>query len=361
VDVALGLALPDGWRSRLAKQKITLDAGRARDVMFECDVGPEALPPPWTIGAVASVNEEYARATQPVWPAQATERTIDIGYGMTDWDGIEPVVLQNAAGDLRAEVRTAWDDKFFYFHATVQRARHSFRSGRFAWAGDAIQLAWGLADRADDDFGEAPLAGLALPAGAFRDTDHLMAITFSKDGPQVVRLRGPHVALRSHYPGNLDSWYGPVPDAVADISRDAEGGRTLYAAAIPLKELAPLRAGVGQVFRFGFRIGNGSDPPLEWARAADVPDFLANPASFLPTSYYDGLPCQTWWGLRGPKVMPPPAKPEVKEPAKEPTVEPAKEPAKEPVKEPAKEPAVEPVREPVTDPSQVPAFAEPRG
>jgi len=332
LDATVGLVLPEGWRARQAKQRLSLDPGGAREVACECDVGPGAPPPPWQIEAVASVNEEYARAAQAVWPALARQRTIEVGYGMSGWDGIDPVVLLSASGDVRAEVRTAWDSKFFYFQATVQRARHSFRSGRFfAWQGDSIQLGWGLADRADDDFGASPRTGPALPQGAFRDTDHLMAITFGHDGPQVVRLRGPRVALRSHYPGNLDSWYAPVEGAEADISRDEEGGRTLYAAAIPMKELAPLRAARGQAFRFGFRIGNGSDPPLEWARVAGVPDFLANPASFLPASDVDGLPCQTWWGLAGPReVQKPVAKEEVREPAKEPVAEPVKELPKEP-------------------------------
>lgn len=66
-----------------------------------------------------------------------------------------------------------------------------------------------------------------------------------------------------------------------------------------MKELGPLKGERGRVFRFGFRIGNGDHRPLEWSRAAGVPDFLASPCSFLPASLNDGLPCQTWWAMIG--------------------------------------------------------------
>ncbi|MBE3069687.1 MAG: hypothetical protein IMZ66_05575, partial [Planctomycetes bacterium] len=235
--------------------------------------------------------------------------TITVGYGLRDWGGIAPVILENKAGDIWAEVRAAWDKEFFYFSAAVRRQRATFRGGPFDFDGDAIQLAWGLAKRADDDFGH-PARDMALPAGAFRDTDHLMALTFGENGAHVVRLRGPRVALRGHVPGNLDAWYGPVEGAVADISRDAAIGYTLYEAAIPLRELAPLKGERGRAFRFGFRIGQGGGRPLEWSRVAGVPDFLANPASYLPVSDADSLPCQTWWGMVGPRPGAPPPEPE---------------------------------------------------
>lgn len=295
-----GLLLPEGWRARQAKQGFPLEAGQAREVTFECDAPAETGAGPYTIEAVISLNEQYARRKQSVWPAQAPERTIEVGYGLKDWQGIAPVVLETRAGDVWAEVRTAWDKEFFYFSAAVRRPRATFRGGRFDFDGDAIQLAWGLAKRADDDFGRPSRDG-ALPGGAFRDTDHLMALTFTKDGPQVIRLRGPRVALRTHLSGNQDPWYGPVPGAVADIARDEAIGYTLYEAAIPMKELVPLKGERGRTFRFGFRVGNGDDRPLEWSRVAGVPDFLANPASFLPASAADLLPCQTWWGMVGPK------------------------------------------------------------
>jgi hypothetical protein len=294
-----GLRAPEGWTARQAKQQFALEAGQGREVTFECDVPAAQGAGPFPVEAVVSLNEEYVRHTQDVWVAQTPQRSVEVGYGLAAWEGIEPVVAASAAGDVRAEVRTAWDANNFYFCAAVQRQRTGYKPGKFDFDGDAIQLGWGLEPRADDDFGHKA-RDLALPPGAFRDTDHLMAIAFSKDGPQVVRLRQPRAALRAHYPGNLDAWYGPVEGAVAEIARDQAGGRTIYEAAIPLKALAPLKGERGRLFRFGFRIGDAGRPPLEWARAAAVPDCLANPCSFLPTSFADGLPCQTWWGMIGP-------------------------------------------------------------
>jgi hypothetical protein len=81
---------------------------------------------------------------------------------------------------------------------------------------------------------------------------------------------------------------------------DASSGTTIYEAAIPLAALAPLKGERGQVLRFAFRIGSGGPRPLDWAQVAGTPDYLANPASFLPTSDADALPCQTRWVLTGP-------------------------------------------------------------
>jgi hypothetical protein len=292
--------LPAGWKSRQAKHRFGLDPGEVRQFVFDCDTSAEAGSPPYTITAAATLGEELTRQTQAVWSSQATQRTIEVGYGLLGWEGIDPVVVRGEEPDVWAEVRTAWDSQNFYFSAVVHRQRATFQAGRFDSEGDAVQLAWGLSDRADDDFGHRG-RDRGLPAGAFRDTDHLMAVVFGKEGAQVIRLRVPRAALRSHVPGNLDPWYGPVKGARAEISRDAAGKQTIFEAAIPFEALAPLRSGRERTFRFSFRIGNGSDAPLEWSRAAAVPDYLAGPGSFLPMSRVEGLPCQTWWSLGGKK------------------------------------------------------------
>jgi hypothetical protein len=303
-DGVAGIIAPPGWKVRQAKETFGLGAGQAREVSFDLDrvapakdetASPDAAQRPVDLPVTVLLNEEPVRRTQAVWPTAVPERTIDVGYGLDDWEGIPPVVVVSDSGGVRAEVRAAWDSKFFYFAAAVHRERHSFVRGRYASDGDAIQLAWGVDDRADDDFGNR-----GLPAGAFRDTDHLMALTFGKDGAQVIRLRGPHMMLRDHVPGNMDAMVGPVEGAAADIARDAAGKVTLYEAAIPLKALAPLRVERGRTVRFSFRIGDGRNPPLEWSRAAGVPDFLAGPGSFLPMSSAEGLPCQTVWKFTGP-------------------------------------------------------------
>jgi len=309
LDAVAGLMPPPGWRARQTKEQFGLDAGQARELTFDlervpqakegADAPPAADQPPYEIHAAVTLGEEWARRTQVVWPTQVHEQTVEVGYGLAAWEGIEPVVLESDLTGVRAEVRTAWDAKFFYFSAAVHRDRDGFKAGRFASDGDAIQLAWGLDGRADDDFGGRG-RDKGLPAGAFRDTDYLVAITFGKAGAQVIRLRGPHVMLRDHVPGNMDSWYGPVEGAQAAIARDAEKKVTIFEAAIPLAALAPLKAERGRTFRFGFRIGDGANLPLEWSRVAGVPDYLAGPGSFLPISSAEDLPCQTLWTLVGP-------------------------------------------------------------
>jgi hypothetical protein len=302
-DVMAGLLMPVGWKCRQSKYQFGLDPGQAREAAFDLDVPADPGPPPYAIQAAATVNEELARRAAAVWPTTIPQRTVKVGYGLEDWQGIDPVVVASAASDVKAEVLAAWDAEFFYFAAAVHRWRAGFRPGRFASDGDAIQLAWGAGDRADDDFGQRG-RDRAFPVGAFRDTDHLMALTFGKEGAQLVRLRGLRQALRDHVPGNQDSWYGPVDGAQASIARDEEHQVTIFEAAVPWKALAPVRGERGRTLRFGFRIGDGERPPLEWSRAAGVPDFLAGPGSFLPISYPEGLPCQTLWTMTGPPASP---------------------------------------------------------
>jgi hypothetical protein len=304
-DAVAGIKAPDGWKVRPDRERFSLGSGQAKELTFDLErIAPApgeaaASAPAPELATALLLGEEWMRRTQVPLLTQTPERTVDVGYGLEDWKGIEPVRVANETGAVRAEVRTAWDAKFFYFAAAVYRDRDSYIRGRTAADGDAIQLAWGLDDRADDDFGNRGRER-AFPAGAFRDTDHLMAITFGKDGPQVLRLRGPHILLRDHVAGNQDSWFGPVEGAAADISRDLDGKVTLYEAAIPLKALAPLKAERGRTFRFSFRIGDAARAPLEGARAAGVPDFLAGPGSFLPLSSLEGLPCQMTWKFTGP-------------------------------------------------------------
>jgi hypothetical protein len=305
-DGVAGILSP-GWQVRQTKVGASTGAGQAREIDFDLErvapaageTPPPAAKPPYELAVTVSLGAEWVRRTLSALPTPITERTIDVGYGLAAWAGLDPVVMANEAGTVRAEVRTAWDAGFFYFCAAVHRQRDSFKQGRFASDGDAIQLAWGLDDRADDDFGSVG-RGAAFPAGAFRDTDHLMALTFTKDGPRVIRLRGPHIMLRDRVPGNLDSWYGPVEGAKAEIARDAAAKVTIYEAAIPMKALAGLKPERGRAFRFAFRIGDAGNPPLEWSAAAGVPDFLAGPGSFLPLSATEGLPCQAAWRLVGP-------------------------------------------------------------
>jgi len=290
-----GLLVPEGWTVSEKKRRFDLEPGAAAEVTFACEMPDDAGPPPYAMEAVVSLDEEFVSRRQNVWMAQAPQRTIEVGYGLDDWGGIRPVVLATADGAVRAEVRTAWDSEAFYVAVRVRRKRPTFQAGALAFDGDAVQLAWGIGPRADDDFGH-PARGRALPVGVFRDTDHLMALTFGADGAQVIRLRRPRVTLRAHVPGNQDPWYGPVEGGQAAIARDNATGCTVYEAAIPWDQLTPLAGKRGRTFRFGVRVGNGAEPPLAWSQTVGVPEFLANPSSFFPLSA-STLPCQTWWSL----------------------------------------------------------------
>ena len=297
VEATAALLLPQGWTSRQAKQRFGIDPGEVREVTFDCDLAEDAGPPPHRVEAVLEADGAWTRRVQSVQPTSVPQRTIQVGFGLSDWNGIEPVRLEGAPEQPAAEVRVAYDRNFFYFAAQVARDRDSFLSAANGYGGDAIQLGFGLRPRADDDFGHK---SRGIPAGAFRDTDHLLAITLGQDGAQVIRLRGTAVVLRTRREENLDPWFGPVDGAEASIVFDAASHTTIYEAAIPLEAIQPLKGERGQSLRFAFRIGNGAGKPLDWAHVAGTPDYLANPASFLPTSDAEALPCRTRWVLTGP-------------------------------------------------------------
>jgi hypothetical protein len=56
--------------------------------------------------------------------------------------------------------------------------------------------------------------------------------------------------LRAHLAENVDPWYGPVEGARVVIGRDEEAGVTIYEAAIPMKELAPLEGGRDRLWEY---------------------------------------------------------------------------------------------------------------
>ena len=305
VDAVASLLAPDGWTVREAKQRASLGPGQVAELVFDCDVAKDPGPGPYRIEAAVQADGEWTRRVQEVQAAWIPKREIRAGLGMAEWAGIAPVRLRGDAAKPSAEVRVAYDASFFYFVARVAREHGGFIATSQAYGGDAIQLAFGLAPRADDDFGHVlPV----LPPGAFRDTDHLFALTMGETRAELVRLRGSGAVLRTHLDGNADPWYGPVDGAQASVQYDEAAGVMVYEAAIPMAALQPLKPAAGQTLRFSFRIGDGKAPPLDWARAAGVPDYLANPTSFLPTTDAEALPCQTRWILTGPAVREEPEK-----------------------------------------------------
>jgi hypothetical protein len=297
IDGVAGLVPPPGWTVRQTKQSFGLGGGQSKELIFDLDratpdkdapsAAPATAQPPYELSIAISLSEASIRRTQLVWPTQIHQRTIEVGYGLDDWAGLSPVVVTSESGQVRAEVRTAWDADNFYFSAIVYRQRESFRTGRFASDGDAVQLAWA----ADD--------GAARPEASGGSTD-LAAVTFADGKPQVIRLGGPRIFKRDHLPGNLDPWYGPIDGAKADIAYDQKQKATIFEAAIPLKALKSVHVERGRAIRFAFRIGDGAGVPLDWSRAAAVPDFLAGPGNFMPASCVDALPCLGLWTFIGP-------------------------------------------------------------
>ncbi len=295
-DVRAALLVPSGWRQRTTKQQFSLGPGEARTMVFECDVRATAGPPPYRMEIAAEVGDEWVRHARDIRVTRIPQRSVRAGGGLEEWTGISPYVLTDGDGLPAAQVRVAWDVDHLHVAAVVPRDRPTFRRGGSDYGGDAIQIGFGFDGWADDHFGQvAP--GDAYPVGAYRDTDVLVALTATREGASAVLLRKPYVALRTHLEGNMDPWFGRIEGARASIRYDEMARFALYEASIPWSVLEPLRPEVGRSLRMDFLIGQGGErPPLQWSARAGVPDYLANPATFLPLSE-STCPCATRWAL----------------------------------------------------------------
>jgi len=179
-------------------------------------------------------------------PCFRTDRPPVIDGDLEDWNRTAPIVLDReeyARGDWRgpedlsASFYTMWDDEYFYIAAQVRddRFRQPF-TGAGVWMGDSVQF--GI----DADYDRSLSYG---------EDDGEYGLALTPLGPQVVRWTG--------NPGVIEA---------ANLVVLRQDGATVYEAAIPWEEMAPLRPEVGKTVGFSLVVndddGDGRKCWLEW-------------------------------------------------------------------------------------------------
>ena len=179
-------------------------------------------------------------------PCFRADRPPVIDGDLGDWNRTAPIVLDReeyARGDwkgpedLSAFFYTMWDDEYFYIAAQVRddRFRQPF-IGTEVWMGDSVQ------------FGIDPDYDRSLSYG---EDDGEYGLALTQLGPQVVRWTGDGGVIRT-----------------ANLAVLRQDGITVYEAAIPWEEMAPLRPEVGKTVGFSLVVndddGDGRKCWLEW-------------------------------------------------------------------------------------------------
>ena len=180
--------------------------------------------------------------------------SIEIDGKLDEWDLSTPLTIGKpghvqeletgawtGTDDLSADIWTAWDDSYFYIAAKVKDDAFSQKgTGDSIWTGDSVQFALDPLHLEAEGLGGIYEIGMAQ----------------TPDGPQVY------------------SWYAPeggktgfIKGAKLVVVR--EGDYTVYEAAIPLSELAPLKPEAGKTVGFSMVVndddGNGRKSWLEWS------------------------------------------------------------------------------------------------
>jgi len=334
----LRLALPEGWETVERRQDVALKPAELADVTFHLAKAQPNEANLYPIIIEADTNAGRASRTQVVQVAYAPSRTITVDGKLDDWDGIVPVTVDSdwfgtsenwtqlvlnpnlprpkeVAEKARVVARayTAWDKDHFYAAFAVlepslkQDAGKPYRGTQYTtaepggitfpfYSGDAIQIAFGIRERAADDYRKPDDPWYWK--GCFRDTDYQYIAYPSLKGPKLIRLHKPGIPYRVGFQTETQPGQGPVEGARIAINHI--GLTTFYEMSIPRAELSLLSPETQSTIRFGFVLSNdegvGAAGRLQWSQAAGVFDFWFNNGSYQPT-WESFWAAQTRWGL----------------------------------------------------------------
>jgi len=323
----LTVKLPKGWAARQASRPFELgpaDIGEVRFALVKA-VANELNQYPITI--VANTDAGKTERTQIVCAAYAGRRRIKVDGSLDDWQSAVPAVIDSAqiaqqedytyyllnpnrprpqgpdkTKHIICKAYTAYDDQRFYLAFEVkepslaQKSDSNTANHTLPWySGDCIEFAFGLRERAEDDYRQP--ADPYYWKGIFRDTDYQYLVMQASDGPCLIRLHKPGMKYTVPFQTETIPGGGPVPAAQLRINRNQAQQLTVYELSLPLSELALLKPGQRDQMRFGFIVCNDEGAGrLQWSQAAGVFDYWLNNGSYMPT-WESFWPCQTKWGL----------------------------------------------------------------
>jgi len=334
----LRLKLPDGWRTEERRQDVTLEPAELSEVTFHLQSAQPNATNLYPITLSADTDAGRTRRDQVIQVAYAPSRTIAMTGKLDDWKDIVPVTVDSdwfaasenwtqlvlnpnlprpkaVADKARIVARgyTAWDKDHFYVAFAVQEpdlkqnAGKPYRDTKYTscepdgigfpfYSGDAVQFAFGIRERAEDDYRKP--GDPWYWKGCFRDTDYQYIAYTSEKGPKLIRLAKPGIPYRVGFQTETQPGQGPVEGAKILINR--VGDTSFYEISLPRAELALLEPEEQSAIRFGFVLSNdegvGAAGRLQWSQAAGVFDYWFNNGSYQPT-WESFWAAQTRWGL----------------------------------------------------------------
>ncbi len=274
----LSITPPEGWALSAGKQLIRLAPGEIQNCSFTVAEHK--------ISDINRYNIQYAfeyssgkkiEGNQNIQAAFALYKHIAVDGNTEDWEDIEEVTmvsggnpdyldtvlnpdrvqeqLDNGGGadNVIYDVKTAWDNKNFYFMAKIPDYQHKanppFKDDNYAFPFDvdSIQLAFDCISKNKDDL----LLGKPHYEKAMAsDMDYLFAATLAKgDIPELYRLCAPGTNYQTYYPTNgalkprlgvMDAFTDGGSEGKIRIVRDEEKKVTAYEIAISWKALSGL-------------------------------------------------------------------------------------------------------------------------
>ncbi len=338
LEATLRLTLPRGWRTEERRQTVALKPAELADVTFHLKAAAPNDSNLYPITIEASTDAGRARREQVIQVAYAPSRTVAMTGKLDDWKDAIPVTVDSdwfaasenwtqlvlnpnlprpkaVADKARVVARcyTAWDKDNFYVAFAVQepglkqKAGEPYRETKYTtgdpdgigfplYSGDAIEFAFGIRERAEDDYRKPDDPWYWT--GCIRDTDYQYIAYTSAKGPKLIRLAKPGIPYRVGFQTETPSGQGPVEGAKIRIDRIGE--TSLYEISLPRAELALLKPEEQSQIRFGFVLSNdegvGTAGRLQWSQAAGVFDYWFNNGSYQPT-WESFWAAQTRWGL----------------------------------------------------------------
>ena len=286
------LDVPRSWKLAQNKYDVTLAEGESKTYEFRLlettarGIAPRRDGDPFRVIVRADKRYDW-RFDPPVATALnvAPGARPVIDGNLDDWkDAIWMNAGPNAA-KIKGRVALKWDAQTLYLAAEVRESalmpRRAEETSYDFWRGhDAIQLAFGTSDTAEDTPARAP----------FRDSDlGLLIAPFGQSGAgqydgRVLKLWGSDLGFNRS--ADRVRWGGQVSGSNCVVTRDERGELTTYEAAIPLSMLPGVNpqklAQRDDIVRFGWLIHNDEGEVLDWGREGGNFAWWANTATFLP-------------------------------------------------------------------------------
>ncbi len=209
-----------------------------------------------------------------------TDKPLQIDGDLSDWPAQKPVVLTDAnavmldpklwtEGDkqIKAEIRTAWDDDYLYVAVTVDKPVYFPNAPSVAslYLADSLQIAFDPLKKALED------------AGGYDDSDFEYALGVYQNVESVYRIHASSAVYDS-----LQKNLGQLNQDEVKLAVKSQGGKTVYEMAFSRVSISPFRLAEGASMRWDViaNLNNGAGR-MGWLELTPGIGKAKNPGTFM--------------------------------------------------------------------------------